>query len=32
MAEAGLSAMSSDVQHPSEDDAQAESDMHLIVL
>ena len=32
MAEAGLNAMSSDVQHPSEDATRAESDMHLIVL
>ena len=32
MTDAGLAAMTSDVQHPSEDDTQAESDMHLIVL
>jgi NADH-quinone oxidoreductase subunit G len=32
MADAGLAAMRNDVQHPSEEDTQAESDMHLIVL
>jgi NADH-quinone oxidoreductase subunit G len=32
MAEAGLGAMTSTVQHPSEAETQRESDMHLIVL
>lgn len=32
MAEAGLGAMTSAVQHPSESETQRESDMHLIVL
>jgi NADH-quinone oxidoreductase subunit G len=32
MAEAGLEAMTSTVQHPSEAETQRESDMHLIVL